>query len=65
MCCLGACSQLPPSAASTVRILMDFVILGEDSVTGAKWNPLSCPCMGLGPVGVPLQESPTLSSSHW
>ena len=42
------------SAASTVRILVDFVILGEDSVTGAKWNPLSCPCMGLGPVGVSL-----------
>lgn len=53
------------SAASTVRILMDFVVLGEDSVAGAKWNPLSCPCMGLGHAGVPLQESPTLSSSHW
>lgn len=29
------------SAASTVRILMHFVLLGEDSVAGAKWNPLS------------------------
>lgn len=52
-------------ALSCLHCQNSYGFCGEDSVAGAKWNPLSCPCMGLGHAGVPLQESPTLSSSHW